>query len=751
VARTPVPFPSKEDILRFIAEQPGPVGRREIARAFGIRGAQRAELRGLLKELADEGHLDRGHRRRYGPPGELPAVAVLEITEADEDGTLYARPVSGDAPEQPPRIVLAGPPPRGPAMGPGDRLLARLARRGEGYEARTIRRLQAAPARIIGVYTEIAGEGRLAPTSRREKFDYLIPKRESGGAHDGELVAAQVVPGRRLGLREARVVERLGPLQGPRAASLIAIHENDIPDRFSDAALDEAKAARPVAPGGREDLRDLPLVTIDGADARDFDDAVWAAPDDAPGNADGWRVVVAIADVAHYVRPGNALDRDARLRGNSVYFPDRVVPMLPHELSSGLCSLRPDEMRAVLAVDMRFDRDGNKLGHRFRRGLMRSAARLTYEQAQDARDGKPNELPATLRDEVLTPLYGAWEALLRARNRREPLELEIPEMQVLLDDDGHVQAIRPRPRLDSHRLIEDFMIAANVCAAETLEQLHQPCMYRVHDEPDREKLHGLAEFLASVNLKLTLGEVVRPALFNRILGKARDSRHWEAVNQAILRSQAQAMYSPDNIGHFGLALRRYAHFTSPIRRYADLMVHRALIRGLKLGDDGLSDDEAERFHATGEHISNTERRAMMAERAANDRYVAAYLQERVGAEFAGRINGMSRAGLFVRLDETGADGLVPISTLGREYFRFDDTTMTLTGERTGRCYRLGDRVSIRLGEASALTGGLIFELLEDGGADDDGRRRRGRAAGRVKAKNGGRGGKGKRATKGRRR
>jgi len=737
----PVPFPSKDDILRFIADSPDPVGRREIARAFNIRGAQRAELRALLKELAEEGHIDRGHKRRYGPPGELPAVAVLEINEADEDGTLYARPASGRTPEPPPRIVLAGPTPGGPALGIGDRLLARLARKGEGYEARIIRRLQAAPARVIGIYAEADGEGRLSPTSRRERSDYVIPRGESGGARQGELVAAQVIPGRRLGLREARVVERLGSVREPKAASLIAIHENDIPDHFGDAAMAEALAARPVSLGARSDLRDLPLVTIDGADARDFDDAVWAAPDDAPDNRDGWRIVVAIADVSHYVTPGSALDREARQRGNSVYFPDRVVPMLPHELSSDLCSLRPDEDRPVLAVEMRFDQRGIKLGHRFRRGLMRSAARLTYEQVQDAHDGTDVSLPADLRDDVLAPLYGAWRALMRARTEREPLELEIPEMQVFLDDSGGVQAIRQRPRLDSHRLIEDFMIAANVCAAETLEQHRQPCMYRVHDEPDREKLRSLADFLASMQLKLTIGEVLRPALFNRILGKARGSQNWEAVNQGILRAQAQAMYSPDNIGHFGLSLHRYAHFTSPIRRYADLLVHRALIRGLQLGDGGLSDEEAERFTEIGEHISNTERRAMVAERSATDRYIAAYLQERIGAEFTGRINGVSRAGLFVRLDDTGADGLVPISTLGHEYFVFDDSRLSLTGDRTGRSYRLGDRVSVRLGEASPITGGLIFQLLDDNATHPGGGRLRGPRRGRT----------GRRTGKGRRR
>ena len=422
-------------------------------------------------------------------------------------------------------------------------------------------------------------------------------------------------------------------------------------------------------------------------------------------------MIVAIADVAHYVRPDSALDRAARARGNSVYFPDRVVPMLPEKLSNDLCSLREGEDRAVLAVAMWFDRNGHKQRHEFMRALIRSAGRLTYTQVQAAHDGETDDKTGPLLDTVIRPLFGAYRAIEKARDKRQPLALDLPERQVILDDDGNVEAIRRRERLDSHRLIEDFMIAANVCAAETLEQVKQPCMYRVHAEPDREKIRALKDFLHSIGFTVTLGEVVRPALFNRVLLKAQDTPHLETASLAILRSQMQAAYDPANIGHFGLALRRYAHFTSPIRRYADLLVHRALIAGLRLGAGGLTAAEAEHFAAIAEQISNAERRAMEAERDAVDRFVAAFMSKRVGATFAGRVAGVTRAGLFVSLDETGADGLVPISTLGPDYYIHDEERKTLTGEQSGEGYRLGDKVEVRLLEATPVTGGLIFEML----------------------------------------
>ena len=598
-------------------------------------------------------------------------------------------------------------------------MLARLARGADGYEARPIKKLAESPDRVIGVVTLVGRSLRIAATDRKDRNDYAVDPASLAGAGKGDLVLAEVLPGRRLGLREARVVERLGSMDEPRALSLIAIHKHEIPAVFPSGAVREAKAAKPVALGARADLRDLPLVTIDGDDARDFDDAVYARRE-----GEGWEVVVAIADVAHYVRPSSELDREAKKRGNSVYFPDRVVPMLPEELSNDLCSLRPEEERACLAVRMRFGRDGRKTGHAFVRGLMRSAARLTYDEAQQARDGDPDRKTLPLMTSAIEPLYGAYEALVRARTRRQPLDLDLPEFRVLLDEEGDVLAIRRRARFDSHKLIEEFMIAANVCAAEELEARELACMYRVHDTPSREKARALKDYLDTIGLSFPLGEALKPALFNRVLAAAREAGKIEEVSQAVLRTQAQAVYSPTNLGHFGLGLRRYAHFTSPIRRYSDLLVHRGLIRALGFGPDGLTDAEVDQFPEIGEHISNTERRAMAAEREALERYLAAWMADKVGAVFEGRIAGVTRAGLFVKLEESGADGFVPMASLGAEWFRYDEKSLTVQGERTGTRYGLGQRVEVKLVEATPMTGGLLFEIQSEGRSQGVRRERR---------------------------
>jgi len=487
---------------------------------------------------------------------------------------------------------------------------------------------------------------------------------------------------------------------------------------FPAAAVEEAEAAGPAPLDRREDLRTVPLVTIDGADARDFDDAVWAAPDVDPGNPGGLRLLVAIADVAWYVRAGAALDREAEKRGNSVYFPDRVVPMLPEALSAGLCSLRPQEDRPCLAVEMIIDRQGKKLRHRFLRGLMRSVARLTYGQVQAARDGRPDDATGPLLDSVIAPLYGGFEALLAARQKRGTLDLDLSERRVFLVD-GKVARIEPRARLDSHRLVEEYMIAANVAAAEALEAKRMPCMYRVHDAPDPAKIEALREFTASLGLSLAKGQVIRPAVFARLLEQARGTPYAAMINELVLRSQAQAVYSPANIGHFGLALPRYCHFTSPIRRYADLLVHRALIAAHGFGDDGLRPEDGARFPTIAEHISATERRAAAAERDAIDRYVAAFLAERVGDIFVGSVTGVTRFGLFVTLKDSGGSGIVPIGTLPSDFYDHDERRHCLVGRRWGRVYRLGETVGVRLVEATPITGGLVLQLVEDAAAGDE--------------------------------
>ncbi|GIK99286.1 MAG: ribonuclease R [Alphaproteobacteria bacterium] len=710
------PFPTKEQVAEFIRESPIPVGKREIARAFGITGAERIPLKAMLKELEREGGVDRGRGRRLSQPGALPEITVVEITGTDPDGEVLAKPAvwKDDAPAP---VIYMAPDRRGtPALARGDRVLARLARTGDRtYEGRPIRRIAGAPRRVLGIYERTADEGRLRPTDRRVKTDLRIARDDTAGARPGELVLAEVLHTHRMGWLQARVVERLGRMGEPRSVSLISIHEHDIPTEFPPAAIALAEAATVPPLGERADLRQVPLVTIDGADARDFDDAVFAEPDSDTSNKGGWHLIVAIADVARYVRPGDALDRAAYERGNSVYFPDRVVPMLPEALSNGLCSLRPHEDRACMAAHLWIDAEGNKLRHRFERALMRSSARLTYDQVQAARDGRPDEATAPLMTRVVAPLYGAFAALLAARTRRGTLDLDLPERQVAIGEDGKVAAIRTRTRYDSHRLIEEFMIAANVAAAETLEQRRWPCMYRVHDAPDPAKLEALREFLDSLGLKLARGQVIRPAAFTRLLAAAGRTPYATMVNELVLRTQSQAVYSPENIGHFGLALRRYAHFTSPIRRYADLLVHRALIGALDLpgaAEDWLPPEAGAQFEEIGAHISATERRAATAERDAVDRYTAAFLAERIGELFRGRVTGVTRFGLFVRLDESGGDGLVPVSSLATDFYDHDEARHALVGRRWGRVFSLGDRVSVRLIEAEPVTGGLVLELIE---------------------------------------
>ncbi len=632
--------------------------------------------------------------------GGLPPVAVLEVIEVDDDGVARARPAGGAG-----EISVELPPDgrAGPAPGAGDRILARIEERGPGsYRARIIRRLPRVEDRtVLGIFRRVAGGGRLEPTSRRVKTAFAISNRDSDGARPGELVRAETVPGRRLGLPRARVIERLGRAPPHRSASLIAIAEHGIPDRFPDEALAEAKAAGPAPPGRREDLRDIPLVTIDDESARDFDDAIWAEPD--PGG--GFHLIVAIADVAWYVRPGSALDGTARLRGNSVYFPDRVVPMLPEALSNGWCSLVPGEDRPCLAVHLWIDGDGRKRDHRFVRGSMRSAARLTYGGVQAAIEGERTPHPAAIE-----ACHGAFRALTLARRARGTIDLDIPERRIDFADDGTIASIERRPALDSHRLIEEFMIAANVAAAETLEQAGATCVYRVHDSPDEGRVEELRKVLASLDLDLPRGGVLRASHFTRLLQRVAGTPEAEPVSEAILRAQAQAAYGTANIGHFGLALRRYAHFTSPIRRYADLMVHRALIAACGLGEGGL-DGAREQAAATAKHISGTERRAAAAERDATDRLCALYLADRVGGEFAARITGIARAGLFVRLEETGASALVPLSSLPFGPLRVDRSGLRLTDRGGTTVARLGDALRVRLAEAYKSTGSLVCEVV----------------------------------------
>ena len=703
-------LPSTAELAAFVRDSPTAVGRREIARAFGLGPGNRPELRDALRQIERSGAITRAANGRYVGAAPLPEVSVIERFGSDPDGVALARPVAWPGPDPAPVLRLIETGEAGSLM-IGERGVAQLLLRDTGdIEARVIRRLVSAGKRIIGTFHDTGDGGRLVPSDRRDRTEYLVAPRDAADSVDGELVVAEQLSSARLAAPRARIVERLGPASDPGAVSLLAIAEYAIPTEFPPVAIAEAEAALPVSSAGRVDLRNVPLATIDGSDARDFDDAVWAEPDADPQNFGGWHLLVAIADVAWYVRPGSALDREAERRGNSVYFPDRVVPMLPEALSNELCSLKPNVDRACLAVHLWIDASGRKRRHRFERGIMRSAARLTYEELEGVREG---QVDCALPQETVAALYGAFAALAKGRAQRGALELEIREDRVVLDADRRPAAIVRAVRLDSHRLVEEFMILANVAAAEELETKRLPCMYRVHDAPDPEKvqaLQGLLEEMGVAGLALAKGQAIKPELFNRVLHRSAGTPEAALVNDLVLRCQAQAAYSPNNIGHFGLALRRYAHFTSPIRRYADLLVHRALIAGL--GERRATGDH-QQMESIAEHISATERRAAEAERAAITRYRAMLLESAVGTLFSGRISGIASFGLFVTLTETGADGLVPISTLPSDYYKYDERGQRLIGRSSGRIFQLGDEVLVRLVAADAISGRLVFRIYEE--------------------------------------
>ncbi|MFO6464524.1 ribonuclease R [Jannaschia sp. KMU-145] len=705
-------LPDKAAILQWIADNPALTSKRDIAKAFGIKGAARIDLKRILREMEDEGHLSK-RKRSYDDPNRLPPVSVLKVAGQDRDGDLFLAPADwkGDAPE--PRILYV-PKDGDPALGAADRLLVRLtevAGEDHQFEGRLIRRIGTGPRRVVGVFRAGSDGGRILPVEKGNDREWLVGPHDVEGARDGELVEAEQVGGRtRMGLPKARIVTRLGDPGAAKAVSLIAIHQHGLRDDFPDEAVAEAEAAEAPVLGDRTDLRDLPLITIDPSDARDHDDACYAHADDDPQNEGGHVIWVAIADVAAYVTPGSALDREARERGNSTYFPDRVVPMLPDALSGDLCSLHEGVERACIAVRMVIDARGRKRSQQFHRGLMRSPASLHYEEVQAAIDGAPNDRTAPFLD-VLTPLYAAYGALKTARRERQPLDLDLPERKIILSDAGEVESVAFRDRLDAHRLIEEFMVLANVAAAEELERFRTPLLYRVHEEPEADRIESLRETAKASGFDLPKGQVLRTATLNRLLHAAEGTELSGLISMSTLRAMTQAYYGVQNMGHFGLALRSYAHFTSPIRRYADLIVHRALITAHGWGEDGLSPWDVENLDATAKLISEAERRSMVAERDTNDRYLAAFMADKIGAEFAGRISGVQAFGVFVRLDETGADGLIPVRSLGSEYFRYDKDDQVLTGSESRTEIGLGQRVTVRLAEAVPVTGGLVLELL----------------------------------------
>ncbi|WP_245422610.1 ribonuclease R [Rhizobium sp. AG855] len=714
--------PSREVLLQFITDNPDRASKREIAKAFGLKGDTRVELKQALRDLENDGLVNKT-RKSLARPGALPPVTVLDITTRDKDGELIGRPAEWpeDAGAAPAVLIRQSSADRAKGKtavgGIGDRVLAKIFtnkdRAGPAYTARVIKVIDRQRGAVLGV-VRMMGEGaRLMPIERRGE-EMQIDAADIGEAKDGDLVEVEVSRATRLGLTRARVLNIVGSVASEKAISMIAIHAHGIPYIFPQSVIDEAEAAKPASMSHREDWRHVPLITIDPHDAKDHDDAVYAEPDTSEDNPGGVVVTVAIADVSYYIRPKSALDREALKRGNSVYFPDRVVPMLPERISNDLCSLREGVDRPALAVRMVFSAEGRKVRHTFHRIMMKSAAKLSYQQAQAAIDGQPDDKAGPLLEPILKPLWAAYAILKRGRDRRQPLELDMPERKIILKPDGTVDRVHVPERLDAHKLIEEMMIQANVSAAETLESKRQKLVYRIHDAPTLSKQEVLREFLATIGFSLVKGGNLRSNSFNGILAKAQDTPHQIIVNEMVLRSQSQAIYSPDNIGHFGLNLMKYAHFTSPIRRYADLIVHRALVAALGLGEGGITQEEEASLEDIAAEISTFERRAMAAERDTVNRLVAHHLAGRIGEDFEGQIGGVTKSGLFISLPQFGADGFIPVSTLGRDYYIYDEAHQALTGEKSGLGYQLGDTVEVRLVEAVPLAGALRFEMLSEG-------------------------------------
>lgn len=702
-------FPTRDAILSWIAANPSKSGKNDIARAFGLRGDDRIVLKALLREMKADGTLSRG-RGGFHATDSLPPVLVITVSHSKE-GDLFARPERWDGTGDPPAIhVIPGKRP----LAVGDRVLARMTRGTEAWEARPIKRIggpEHGPGRRadrrLGIYRTGPAGGRLVPIDKRADSEWRIQGSDAGGAQEGELVRAERIGRRRaMSLPDARVIERLGDAMAPKCFSLIAIHEHGIPDQFPETVLEAAAAMPPAPMGAREDLRHLPLITIDPADARDHDDAIAAMPREGGGHI----LWIAIADVAHYVRPDSPIDLEAQERGNSVYFPDRVVPMLPERLSTDLCSLREGEDRPAILARIEIDDDGVPLARSFHRAMIRVAAGVSYEQAQAAADGVPETVSATVMRDGIQPLWNAYAALKRAKTARAPLDLDLPERRIVLSEAGKVESVDFRDRFAAHMLVEAFMIAANVAAAEAVQEGGLPLLYRVHEAPPEDKVTALARLAESLGLSLARGQRLTTKSVNRLLVAARDRDDVEAIHISVLRTMTQAYYGTRNEGHFGLNLGRYAHFTSPIRRYADLTLHRALYALHRW--EGASPVPAwEDLAQTGEAISQTERRAMTAERDTADRYLAAWLGDRVGTEFTGRVSGVAAFGLFIKLDGSGADGLIPVSRLGHEFFRYDKRDERLIGESSGRAIGLGDQVAVRLVEAAPVSGGILLELL----------------------------------------
>lgn len=648
------------------------------------------------------------NRKNKAEKKELPESCVLEISGVSDFGDYTA--VTSEPSDNPLNIPIyvAENKRLKPALGMGDKFLAHLSKRKDCYMAKPIMRLgnPNIPDEIIyGIVEKKEGKFYLKPAEKKDYMSYLLENDAS--FKEGDFVKVALGGSRRF--KQARVIKSYGAFALQKAASLLVLDKYDIPHEFPKEVIKETHNLPTFNKSLREDLTNIPLVTIDGDDAKDFDDAVYAMP-----TPDGFLLIVAIADVSFYVRPFSALDKEAYKRGNSVYLPDRVVPMLPEILCNDLCSLRPKEERAAIACFIDIDKQGNIIQYDFKRAVIKSAARLTYKEVQNALEGKKSANIKEVYVKTIEPVYRAYLALRMAREKRGALNLESNEYKIRFNDKGEVVAIEKEENLEANKMIEEFMIAANICAAKALGRSKLPTMYRVHEKPLEEKLKEIEPLLHNLHLKLPDINALKPEHFNKILALCSDGGYNAGVGELILRLQCQAKYSPHNLGHFGLGLSDYAHFTSPIRRYADLLVHRALVKAYKMPKGGELEESAsvKTFEETGEHLCVTERRAANAEREMTARYVSDYLLPMIGADFEVKVSGVSAAGVFVEIESIGAEGLIPMSSLPTDMYVLDEGNMSLTGQRYGLSFRFGQKLQARLLEASPITGGLIFKYID---------------------------------------
>jgi ribonuclease R len=709
------PIASRELILHHLAAADGPMEAEALAEALGLSEPDRFEALGnRLRAMVRDGQLLQNRKGAFAPAAQMDLVAGSVIANPDGFGFLRPEAAGGDDLFLPPfemRKVMHG-----------DRVLASITgldRRGRP-QGSIVEVLERRLTRLIGRYTVEAGIGYVVPDDQRIQRNLLIAPDAHGEAKEGQLVVAEIVHApdpKRPPI--GRVLTVLGERLTASLAVQAAIHGHDIPHEFPQPVLNEA-ANIPVDVDGataaqRTDIRQLPLVTIDGEDAKDFDDAVYCEP-----NRDGFRLVVAIADVSHYVRPGTPLDDEAQKRATSVYFPGFVVPMLPETLSNGICSLKPKVDRLCFVCDMQVDRKGQVTDSKFYEAVMHSHARLTYTQvwnavgegiAEDAREDALQRI-GTLLPHVQR-LHQLYEVLRKAREKRGAIEFESSEVRFVLGPQGEVTQAGMIQRNDAHKLIEECMIAANVEAAKCLLEREVQAPYRIHERPPEGKYEDLLEFLKEFNLKMPAWSKVEPRDFTALLRKIRDRPEAALLESVLLRSQSLAVYSPANAGHFGLALEAYAHFTSPIRRYPDLLVHRAI-------KHALSGARPEKFKYSPSDMaqlalqcSERSRRADEAQREVDDRYRAAWMEQHVGGEFDGVISGVTSFGLFIELDESKVNGLVHVTQLPNDFYHFDPIRKTLTGERRGREFRLGDRVRIVVLKASVEDRKIDFRLVEE--------------------------------------